>query len=81
MKLHAKQVAYAVALAGLAFAASSVVWANAIPGRTQKDTIYFNNAAHSTVVGEFTLVSCTNGGPVGWGQRTAYSITEIQTCY
>lgn len=81
MKFRTKQSTCILALAVLAVAVSGAVWAAAIPGNTQKDTFYFNNAAHTTVVGEFTLISCTNGGPVGWGQRTAYSTTVVQKCY
>lgn len=33
---------------------------------------YYNNAAHTTVVGQFGYDCCNN--PVAWGRKTQYSV-------
>jgi hypothetical protein len=80
MKIRVKQFAYSIALTGLVVAAVNVAWAAAGPSSSQTNIFYYSDASHSTVVGERTPISCLTGSPAGWGQTSAYSVTQIQKC-
>lgn len=66
-KTFRKAILAALLLAASSFAASTTP-VSAAPG---SNCIYYNNAAHSTVVGKFGKDCCNN--VIAWGQKTAYS--------
>ena len=46
--------------------------------RTGHEFIYYNNAAHQTVVGVY--IYCSNGSSSHWGVITPYSVIEPSGC-
>lgn len=49
-----------------------------IETKTGHEFIYYNNAAHQTVVGVF--VYCNNGSSSHWGRTSAYVVIEPSGC-
>ena len=58
----------------LAFASASFP----VETRTGHEFIYYNNAAHQTVVGVY--VYCSNGSSSHWGVISPYSVIEPSGC-
>lgn len=46
--------------------------------RTGHEFIYYNNAAHTTVVGVY--IYCSNGASSHWGVISPYSVIEPSGC-
>ena len=70
-KRFGRGVVAAAMLGAMVFAivALSVSPAPAAPG---SNCTYYNNAAHTTIVGQFGKDCCNN--PVAWGIKTQYSV-------
>ena len=64
-----------VATALAFFAVLAIVGASTLITRetvAASNCTYYNNAAHTTVVGKFGYDCCNN--PVAWGKKTQYSV-------
>jgi len=65
-----------VATGGLTLLAALAVFtaATVVPRETvaASNCTYYNNAAHTTVVGQFGYDCCNN--PVAWGHKTQFSV-------
>ena len=53
-------------------AAVAVVTLPSHEAQAASNCTYYNNAAHSKVVGQFGYDCCNN--PVAWGKKTSYSV-------